>query len=285
MERPRTILYTGKGGVGKTSVAAATAVRAAAAGLRTVLLSTDPAHSISDSLGCDLGHEPTEIRENLWGQEVRAQVEMERSWTAMRDWLSQALARQGIDRLRAEELTVPPGMDELFSLLQIRRHHESGEFDLIVVDCAPTGETLRLLGFPEVAQWWMEKVFPWNKWLAGAARPLARTLDLPVPELSALGELERLAENLLAVNRILRDRERCSIRLVLNPDRMVIQEAKRTFTYLSLYGYRTDAVIANRIFPPELDRGYFDSWRRKQEQNLEEIAAGFVGTEQVVSRW
>src|SRR5215210_7713098 len=140
---PRTILYTGKGGVGKTSVAAATARRCAAAGLRTVVLSTDPAHSLSDSLEAELGAEPTRCGDGLFGQEVQAQ--MERHWDAVQDWLSELLAERGVDRISAEELTVPPGMDELFSLLQIKRHHEADEYDCVVVDCAPTGETLRLL--------------------------------------------------------------------------------------------------------------------------------------------
>lgn len=221
MRRARIILCTGKGGVGKTSVAAATALRGAAAGLRTVVISTDPAHSLGDCLEAELGPDPTPIADNLWAQEVRARVEMERSWAAMRGWLADVLARQGVDRLRAEELTVPPGMDELFSLLEIRHHDAEGDFDLIVVDCAPTGETLRLLGFPEVAKWWLEKVFPWNRRLAGAALPLARSLDLPVPDLDALGEVERLAGRLVEINAILRDRDRCSLRLVMNPDRIV----------------------------------------------------------------
>ena len=147
---PRTILYTGKGGVGKTSVAAATARRCAAAGLRTVVLSTDPAHSLSDSLEVPLGSEPTEVAENLFGQELKAQEEMERHWEAVAEWLGRLLTDQGVDRISAEELTVPPGMDELFSLLQIKRHHDQAEFDCVIVDCAPTGETLRLLSFPDV---------------------------------------------------------------------------------------------------------------------------------------
>ncbi|HZJ28834.1 MAG TPA: ArsA family ATPase, partial [Solirubrobacterales bacterium] len=285
MRPPRIILHTGKGGVGKTSVAAATALRAAAGGLRTVLLSTDPAHSLADSLGVELGPDPTPVVERLWAQEVRAQAEMERSWTAMRDWLGRALAKQGIDSVRAEELTVPPGMDELFSLLQIRRHHESGEYDLIVVDCAPTGETLRLLGFPEVARWWLDKVFPWNGWLAGTVRPLARTLDLPVPDPAAFSELQRLAESLLEINEILRNGERCTIRLVLNPDRMVIREAKRTYTYLSLYGYVTDAVIANRVLPEELGEGYLGGWQRAQAENLAEIEDGFAPVPVLPAPW
>ena len=152
---PRTILYTGKGGVGKTSVAAATARRCAEAGFETVILSTDPAHSLSDSLEVELGHQPTPAGERLWGQEVRAQVEMESHWAAVQDWLTKLLADRGIEQIRAEELTVPPGMDELFSLLQIKRHHGEGAFDVVIVDCAPTGETLRLLGFPDIARWWL----------------------------------------------------------------------------------------------------------------------------------
>ena len=149
---PRTILYTGKGGVGKTSVAAATARRCAAAGMRTVVLSTDPAHSLSDSLETELGSRPdARAATDLCGQEVQAQEEMERHWDAVQDWLGDLLADRGVDPISAEELTVPPGMDELFSLLQIKRHHESGEYDVIIVDCAPTGETLRLLSFPDVA--------------------------------------------------------------------------------------------------------------------------------------
>ena len=152
MGAPRTILYTGKGGVGKTSVAAATARRCAAAGLRTVVLSTDPAHSLSDSLQTPLGPEPVAAGDLLWGQEVSAQDEMEHNWAGVQDWLGDLLIARGVDRISAEELTVPPGMDELFSLLAIKRHHESGDYDAVIVDCAPTGETLRLLSFPDVAR-------------------------------------------------------------------------------------------------------------------------------------
>src|SRR4051795_1045406 len=209
---PRTILYTGKGGVGKTSVAAATARRCAAAGLRTVVLSTDPAHSLSDSLEAELGSDPTPCGPGLWGQEVQAQEEMERNWDAVGDWLGELLAERGVDRISAEELTVPPGMGELFSLLQIKRHHEDGRFQCVVVDCAPTGETLRLLSFPDVAKWWLEKVFPWERRLVAAARPIARTfLDVPLPGPDVFAEVQGLVRNLIAMNEILRDRERASI--------------------------------------------------------------------------
>src|ERR687885_763104 len=274
---PRTILYTGKGGVGKTSVAAATARRCAAAGLRTLVLSTDPAHSLSDSLEAELGGAPVACGDNLWGQEVQAQEEMERHWEAVQGWMGDMLVERGIDRIAADELTVPPGMDELFSLLQLKRHHEAGEFEAIVVDCAPTGETLRLLSFPDVASWWLEKVFPLERRVMAAARPLARAvLDVSLPTERVFDDVERLVENLVAMNVILRDRANTSVRLVMNPDRMVIKESMRTFTYLNLYGYLTDAGVVNRPSPAEVEGGYFDSWRAVQREQMELVESAFT---------
>jgi arsenite/tail-anchored protein-transporting ATPase len=274
---PRTILYTGKGGVGKTSVAAATARLCAARGLRTVVLSTDPAHSLSDSLETTLGPDPTPVADGLWGQEVQAQREMEANWGQVQTWLAGLLSDRGVMDIAAEELTVPPGMDELFSLLQIKHHHEAGEFDVVIVDCAPTGETLRLLSFPEIAQWWLERVFPVERKMVAAARPLAKTfLDVELPDQDVFSEVNRLVRNLVAMNAILRDRERASIRLVMNADRMVALEAQRTFTYLNLYGYLTDAVVVNRLFPEEVGSGYFGEWRRRQTDRLAEIEQGFA---------
>jgi arsenite/tail-anchored protein-transporting ATPase len=272
---PRTILYTGKGGVGKTSVAACTARRCAAGGLRTLVISTDPAHSLSESLGAELSSEPQPVEKRLWGQEVKAQEEMERHWTGVQDWLGELLIERGVDRISAEELTVPPGMDELFSLLRLQTAHESGEWEVIVVDCAPTGETLRLLSFPDVARWWIEKVFPMERQILAAARPLARSLlDISLPGHAVFADMHRLSGNLIAMNETLRDRERSTIRLVMNPDKMVIGEAMRTFTYLNLYGYLTDAVIVNRIFPGEVG-DYFAGWRRVQENHLELVRSAF----------
>ena len=286
MTGPRTILYTGKGGVGKTSVAAATARRCAASGLRTVVLSTDPAHSLSDSLEQRLGPDPTQIGDRLWAQEVQAEREMELHWGAVQRWLGALLTDHGVMDIAAEELSVPPGMDELFSLLQIKRHHESGEFDAVIVDCAPTGETLRLLSFPDIASWWLEKVFPWERRMVAAARPFARTfLDIDLPGEDVLGEVQRLVRNLIAMNEILRDRERATIRLVMNPDRMVVKEAQRTFTYLNLYGYLTDAVIVNRLFPEELGSGYFGEWRRRQADQLADIHEGFAPVPVLTARY
>jgi arsenite-transporting ATPase len=274
--RPRTILYTGKGGVGKTSVAASTARRCAASGLRTLVISTDPAHSLSVSLAAELSGEATQVSDHLWGQEVKAQEEMEHHWSGVQDWLGELLIERGVDRISAEELTVPPGMDELFSLLRLQAQHHTDEWDAIIVDCAPTGETLRLLSFPDLARWWIEKVFPKERQIMAAARPIARSLlDIPLPSAAVFSDIQRLSENLIAMNEILRDRERSTIRLVMNPDKMVIGEAMRTFTYLNLYGYVTDAVVVNRIFPEDVGT-YFGKWRRLQQEHLELVESAFA---------
>src|SRR3954454_1020993 len=273
---PRTILYTGKGGVGKTSVAAATARRCAAAGARTIVLSTDPAHSLAESLEAEIGGAPTDVGGGLHAQQVQAQEGLERHWSSVQSWLGGVLMERGGERIAAEELTVPPGGDELFSLLTIKAHAESGDWDVIVVDCAPTGETLRLLSFPDAAQWWLGKVLGRENALLAAARPLARTfLDLTLPDEKAVAEIQRLVANLVSMHELLRDGRRCSIRLVMTPDRMVVAEAMRTFTYLNLYGYLTDAVVVNRVFPDDVGE-YFGKWRAVQAEQLELVASGFA---------
>jgi arsenite/tail-anchored protein-transporting ATPase len=277
--RPRTILYTGKGGVGKTSVAAATARRCTAAGQRTIVLSTDPAHSLAESLETKVGSEPTDVGGGLWAQQVQAQEELERHWSAVQGWLGGLFVDQGVDRIAAEELTVPPGGDELFSLLQLKRHVEEGEWDVVIVDCAPTGETLRLLSFPDVVTWWLERILPSQRKLA----PFARTLfDLPLPGDGVFDDVERLARNLVAMNGILRDRSRTSVRLVMNPDRMVVKEAMRTFTYLNLYGYLTDAVVVNRLLPAE---GYFEAWSQVQQEQLTLVRSAFEPVPVLTARY
>ena len=274
---PRTILYTGKGGVGKTSVAAATARRCAAAGARTLVLSTDPAHSLADVLETAVAPEPGEVAPGLWAQQVSAQAELELHWSSVQRWLGQVLVERGVERIAAEELTVPPGGDELFALLRLKEHVESGGWDVVVVDCAPTGETLRLLSFPEAARWWLAKLVGRETQLLAAARPLARAfLDLRLPDEGVLDEVQGLVGNLVAMHDLLRDRERVSLRLVMTPDRMVVAEAMRTFTYLSLYGYLTDAVIVNRVFPAELDGTYFGAWRDVQQRELDRVREGFA---------
>jgi arsenite-transporting ATPase len=270
---PRIILYTGKGGVGKTSVAAATARRI---GGRTLVLSTDPAHSLAESLQVTVGSEPTEVGGGVWAQQVQAQDELEQNWSAVQGWLGGVLAERGVERIAAEELTVPPGADELFSLLQLKRHAESGEWDAIVVDCAPTGETLRLLSFPDAARWWLDRVMGRESALLSAARPIARAfLDLSLPDERVMEDVQRLVRNLIAMHELLRDASRVTIRLVTTPDRMVVAEAMRTFTYLNLYGYLCDAVVVNRVFPSEVGE-YFGAWRELQSEQLELVESGFA---------
>jgi arsenite-transporting ATPase len=273
----RTILYTGKGGVGKTSVAAATARRCAAAGARTLVISTDPAHSLADVLDVPVQGRPTEVADHLFAQQVQAQDELEVHWSAVSEWMGTLLMERGVERIAAEELTVPPGGDELFSLLVLKGHVESGEWDVIIVDCAPTGETLRLLSFPDAARWWLDKVLGKEQSMLAAARPLARMfLDVQLPDERVVAEIQRLVSNLVAMHELLRDAEHVSMRLVMTPDRMVVAEAMRTFTYLNLYGYLTDAVIVNRVFPDELAEGYFGAWHGVQREQLELVDAGFA---------
>jgi arsenite-transporting ATPase len=272
---PRTILYTGKGGVGKTSVAAATAVCSAAAGRRTLILSTDPAHSLSDSFQLELGAEPTALAENLHASEIDAQHELARHWSGVQGWFGELLVARGVDRISAQELTVPPGMDELFCLLRLKDHHESGDWDVIIIDCAPTGETLRMLSFPDAARWWLERVMPFQRMILATAAPLARgVLDIPLPTAAVFEDVQRLSNNLIAMDAILRDTDHSTIRLVMAPDRMVIGEAMRTFTYLNLYGYLTDAVVVNKVFPQDVG-DYFDRWRGLQAEQLELVRAAF----------
>jgi len=258
-------------------VAAATARRCAAQGLRTLVISTDPAHSLADALQTEVGGVPTKVAENLHAQQVQAQDELEHHWSAVADWLGGVLMERGVDRIAAEELTVPPGGDELFSLLVLKGHVESGEWDAIIVDCAPTGETLRLLSFPDAARWWLDKVLGKEQSMLSAARPLARMfLDVQLPDEKVIGEVQRLVGNLVAMHELLRDASRVSMRLVMTPDRMVVAEAMRTYTYLNLYGYLTDAVVVNRVFPDELSVGYFGAWHAVQQEQLELVASAFA---------
>src|SRR4051794_20574182 len=275
---PRTILYTGKGGVGKTSVAAATALRCAAAGRGAARSSCRPIRRTRWPTRCRSSSGPTRDRSPRACGGRRSARRTSSSAIGRRCargsapcWSS---AASTVSRRRSSR--PPPGMNELFSLLQLKRHHDEGGFEVVVVDCAPTGETLRLLSFPDVAQWWLDKVFPQRSALMAAARPIARALlDVALPGDAGLDDVDGLVRNLIAMNAILRDHEHASIRLVMTPDRMVIDEARRTFTYLNLYGYLTDAVICNRVFPAEVG-AYFGAWRERQEETVAEVHAAFA---------
>lgn len=244
----RIMVYTGKGGVGKTSVAAATAVRAAELGYRTIVISTDAAHSLADSFDTRLAPEPVQLSTNLWAQELDVLHQIDVYWGTIQQWMRALAVWQGVDEILADEMAVLPGMEELASLLQIVYLCDTGKYDLIIVDSAPTGETLRLLSFPEVGRWWLEKIFPIQRRAAQVVRPVVRRLtDLPIPGDDVYASGKVLLDNLERMRVLLADRSVSSVRLVVNPEKMVIKEAQRTFAYLNLFGYNTDAVIVNRV--------------------------------------
>lgn len=273
----RIILYTGKGGVGKTTVSAATALRAAELGYRTLVISTDPAHSLADAFDLELGPEPTVVAENLWGQEINVLEELRVHWGEVQSYLVALFATRGVDEVIAEEMAVFPGLEELCSLLQIRRQGVEGRFDCLIVDCAPTGETLRLLSFPDVARWYMEKLFPWERLLVTTMGPVVQPfVPIPLPKDNVYAAIEVLFRQIDGMKEILTDPKRSTIRLVLNPEKMVIKEAQRALTYLNLYGYVADAIISNRILPQELKRGYFAEWSGVQDRYRELIRQAFA---------
>jgi arsenite-transporting ATPase len=273
----RILLFTGKGGVGKTTAAAATALRCADAGLRTIVLSTDPAHSLADAFDRPLTAVGTPITDTLWGQQLDAQERMEDAWGDIQAYVIDVLGWAGVDAIEAEELSVVPGLDEIFSLSDIKAYASSGEWDVVVVDCAPTAETIRFLSLPDILSWYMERLFPIGRRLTGIVRPLlSRMTTMPVAGDSVFDATGRLYARLDGVRELLTDGERSSVRLVVNPERMVIAEARRTYTYLSLFGYHVDAVIANRLLPDAVTDPWFKVWKEAQAEHLSTIEAGFA---------
>ena len=272
----RILLFTGKGGVGKTTVAAATAVRAAAAGNRTLVMSTDPAHSLADSFDLELGSAAQEVAPNLWAEQINVQERLEANWRDIQEYVISFLNWTGVDAIEAEELSVIPGLDEIFSLTDVKHYVDSGRYDLLVIDCAPTAETLRLLSLPEAMNWYIERIFPVERRVVKTIRPLlTRLTTMPIADDKIFGAVERLHRNLEGVRRLLTNESMSSVRLVLNPEKMVISEARRTYTYLSLFGYRVDAVVVNRIIPDEVDDPYFGKWKEIQAQHLETVRESF----------
>ena len=272
----RVILYTGKGGVGKTTVAAATAVRCAELGYRTLVVSTDAAHSLGDSLDVELSATPVQVAPNLFAQEINALHELESHWERIHTYLSGLFAAQGVDDIVAEELATPPGMEEVASLMWIRHHRASGEWDVLIVDCAPTGETLQLLAFPDVARWYLQKIFPIERRIMKVARPMVQPfISIPLPSDDVFASVKGLLLDLESMKEVLGDPKTCTVRIVLNLEKMVVKEAQRAFTYLSLYDYLCDAVIVNRVLPPEAGGGYFAAWKASQERWSEVVDAAF----------
>lgn len=273
---PRVLLFTGKGGVGKTTTAAATALRCADAGLRTIVLSTDPAHSLADAFDVPLTSVGSPITPMLWGQQLDAQERLEDAWSEIQAYLQEVLGWAGLDAVEAEELSVIPGLDEIFSLSDIKSFAESGTWDVIVVDCAPTAETIRFLSLPDVLSWYMERIFPVERRLVKAVRPiLTRVTSLPVAGDQVFEATRRFYDRLDGVRELLTDGDRTSVRLVVNPERMVIAEARRLSTYLSLFGYRVDAVIANRLLPDAITDPWFKAWKEAHAEHLCAIEEGF----------
>jgi arsenite-transporting ATPase len=273
----RVLLFTGKGGVGKTTVAAATAAHAAAHGRKTLVISTDAAHSLGDAFGIQAGSEPVEVDTGLCVQQVDTQRRFEQTWREVQSWLVSVLDAVGVDPLEAEELTVIPGADEVLALLEVRRQVESGVYDVVVVDCAPTAETLRLLALPDAFSWYIERVFPIERRVVRTLRPmLNRYTRVPMPQDKVFDAVERLGRELAAVRQVLSDPLSSSVRLVLTPEAVVVAEARRTLTSLSLYGYRVDGVVANRVFPSEGADEWRAGWVAAQATQLAEVVQSFA---------
>ena len=273
----RVLLFTGKGGVGKTTTAAATAVRCADAGLRTIVLSTDPAHSLADAFDVPLGPLPAPVTDGLWGQQLDAQERMEESWHEIQGYLKEVFSWAGVEGLEAEELSVVPGLDEIFALTDIKGFAESGEWDVVVVDCAPTAETIRFLSLPDILARYMERLFPVGRRVNKVLAPvLSKVTSLPVADDGVFASVSAFYDRLDGVRELLMDPERSSVRLVVNPERMVIAEARRTYTYLSLFGYRVDAVVANRLLPAEVSDPWFDRWKALHLEHLKTIEDSFA---------
>ena len=254
--------------MGKTSVSAATALRLSKQGQRTLVMSTDAAHSLADSFDRPLGNEPVEVAPNLWAQEISVLHEVDRYWVTLQQYMSALLSWRGMEDVVAEEMTVLPGAEELAGLVRIVRHYDSGQYDAIIVDCAPTGDTLRLLSFPEIARWWLEKLFPIQRQAAKVMRPFMRAVtDMPMPEDDVFDSIKHLLTQLDRIHGLLADHEMTSVRIVLNAEKMVVKEAQRTYTYLNLFGYSSDLVVCNRLFPKEVEGKYFSAWREIQGRN------------------
>ncbi len=272
----RIIVHTGKGGVGKTSISAATALRCSEMGLRTIVISTDTAHSLGDSLDMEIGPEPTPIKDNLWAQEVDARYSMDKYWGSFQRYMVALFTQRGVKDIVAEEVTILPGLEEGAHLLWINKYVDEGQYDVLIVDAAPTAETLRLLSLPDVTRWWFERILTLTKGASRILRPFARPLmGADLPDQDAFNTVENLFKTLDKVRAMLTDPQLSSLRLVINPEKMVIKETQRTYTYLNLYGYATDAVLCNRILPDTVTDPYFAQWKDLQKQNIALIQEAF----------
>ncbi len=277
----RTLIFTGKGGVGKTSVAASTALRAADMGLRTLIMSTDPAHSLADSLDIDgsLGPEPVKITSHLDALEVSIHHDIESNWGVVREHFAQLMVEQGVEGMLADEMSILPGMEEAFPLIRIKKHRDEGDYDLLVIDCAPTGETLRLLSSPETFKWAMGMLRGAEKFVI---KPLLRPMSKLNPSLNKMiaptevyEAVDDMFAQMVGVTEILTNPLETSVRLVMNPEKMVIKESQRALTYLSMYGMTVDTVVVNKILPVDKDSGYLNHWKDVQQRYLQDVHHSF----------
>ena len=273
----RIILYTGKGGVGKTSISSATAIRCADLGYKTLVMSTDAAHSLSDSLEFALGDEPTEVGEKLFGLEIDVEEELKKNWGRIQAFIKKNLVRTaGFTDVIAEEFAVFPGMEELFSLLKLKHFYETEAFDVAIVDCAPTAGTIRMLSFPDIAEWYMEKIFNVERRIMKFVRPVVNPMvDVELPADDVFANIEQLYGRLEGMKDILSNENTSSIRLVMNPEKMVIRESQRAYAYLCLFGFPVDAAVVNRVFPDGLGGAHLEKWRSIQAGYMKEVEEAF----------
>ncbi len=269
----RIILYVGKGGVGKTTISAATAVRLAQEGQRTLVVSTDTAHSLADSLNVELKSTPTNIAPNLWAQEINALDEVRTNWNKLEGYFANILKKQGANEVVAEELALLPGMDEIISLLQIWKHARSGEYDNVVIDAAPTGETVRLLSMPEMFKWYADRVGSWHDRTLKLAKPFIKPL---MPKANIFEAIPELAKQVEEMRRVLVNPIYSSYRIVLNPEKMVVKEAQRAATYLSLFNYPIDAIVSNRILPESSNDPFFGALCKQQQEYRDLVYRSFA---------
>lgn len=272
----RVILYTGKGGVGKTSVAAATACQIASQGKKVLIMSTDQAHSLGDSFDMKLESHPMKVIENLEAMEIDAIEECERAWGGLRDYVKKLMTSRNGETIEVEELLVFPGFEELTALFKILDVYQKNEHDVLIIDCAPTGETLALLKYPELFGDFIHKMLPIKKKAVGVFGPtVEKVTKIPMPKESIFTEIESLVDKLRQLQELMQNKEVVSIRIVTTPERIVIKEAKRNFSYLHLYNYNVDAIIVNKIYPAQSMAGYFSKWEKNQEDALFDIHESF----------
>ncbi|MBI2689308.1 MAG: ArsA family ATPase [Acidobacteria bacterium] len=278
----RILLYSGKGGVGKTSVAAATGLQLARQGMKTLVMSVDPAHSLADSFALDASlfdartADPLHIKENLDIQEVNIQLEIKRHWGEISGYITSILRTSGLSDVEAEEMAILPGMEELSAMMYVNQYRKQKSYDAVVLDCAPTAESLRFISIPTTLDWYMKHVFPLERKVLKAVRPLAnRVGPVELPSDSYFGNIKTLFEKIGGIDQILEDPELTSVRLVTNPERMVLRETQRAYVYFSLHGLTVDTIVANRVWPEEATETYFGAWRDAQQAILAEMDSYF----------